>query len=76
MDLMARATQEWNRGQGLFMPDWEVLLQWADVVISSACDIPHEGFHCFPSHLCLNRYCYVLMPCVEELMSVYRARVI
>ena len=31
MDLMAQATQEYDGGRGLFMPDWEVL-QWTDVV--------------------------------------------
>ena len=29
---MTRAAQEYDEGKRLFMPDWEVLLKWVDVV--------------------------------------------
>ena len=32
MDLMTQATQEYNEGKGLFMPNWKILLKWADMV--------------------------------------------
>ena len=32
IDLMTRAAQDYYRGKEVFMPKWEILLKWANLV--------------------------------------------